>query len=655
VKTGVYFCNCGTNISEKIDPDNVRRSLEARPDLAYFKAVDFLCSEAGVTFMEKDLRENSPERVVVAACSVRDHEETFRGVLRQADRNPFLMQMVNIREHVAWVTERKDQATEKAVRYIRAAMSRVKHHEPIEVQQMEVSPDVLIIGGGPAGLKAALSLAEAGRRVCLVEKAPMLGGLPVMYEEVFPNLECGPCMLEPVLAEILHGPHAKQIEVLTLAEVIEVVGYYGKFTATVRKSPRFISPSLCIACSECIAPCPASAKNSFNFGLNRKKAVDFPFQGALPNLPYIDPSVCVRMAEGQDCRLCRDACLVEGAILFDDPGETVQREVGAILVATGAGLYDCSNIPNLGYGRLPDVYTSLEFERILAASGPTAGAIRMASGAVPENIAIVHCVGSLDNRHKEYCSALCCENAFKFNSLIAHKLNGAQVTHFYRTICVPGKEEYKLYESAKARETTRWVPFDNIDNLQVDANGSGRMKIRLCREDGDAVDRDFDMVILCPALIPSEGTRRAAKLLELDTDRHGFIEELHGRMDSARSKIRGIYLAGTCQAPMDTQKTINQSLAATGCILSGLVPGRKLTIEPVTAVVDAERCSGCRSCIAVCPYKAISFDAVHESSVANPVLCLGCGTCVAACPSAAIAGKHFTNKQILAEIEEVLA
>lgn len=655
MRIGVYFCNCGTNIAEKIDPEKIRQSLAGHPDLAYLKDVDFLCSEAGATYMKDDLRENLPERVVVAACSVRDHEETFRGVLNQAGLNPFLMQMVNIREHIAWVTADNEKAGEKAARYIRAAMGRVKRHEPLETEQIEVSPDVLIIGAGPAGLKAALSLAEAGRKTCLVEKAPMLGGLPVMYEEVFPNMECGPCMLEPVLADILHGPHSKSIEVLTLAEVVEVVGYYGKFSATIKKSPRFISPQLCIACAECIAPCPASAKNCFNFGLNEKKAVDFPFQGALPNLPYIDPSVCVRMTKGEDCHLCRDACLVEGAVVFDDPGEIIQREVGAILVATGAGLYDCSNLPNLGYGRLPDVYTSLEFERMLAGNGATAGAIRKADGTAPGSIAIIHCVGSLDSRHKEYCSALCCENAFKFNSLIAHKLPSARVTHFYKTICVPGKEEHKLYDAAKTRETSRFIHFDNIDDLHVDADSGGRRTIRLSRPDCEPMETEFDMIILCPALIPSEGTRRAAQLLELDTDRYGFIEELHGRMDSARSKIRGIYLAGACQAPMDTQKTINQSLAAASYILSGLVPGRKLTIEPITAAVDAARCSGCRSCIAVCPYKAISFDTAQDSSVVNPILCLGCGTCVAACPSAAITGKHFTNEQIFAEIEEVLA
>jgi heterodisulfide reductase subunit A2 len=655
VKIGVYFCNCGTNVSEKIDPEKVRCSLQAHSDLAYFKAVDFLCSESGAAFMESDVRENQPDRVVVAACSVRDHEETFRGVLCRAGMNPFLMQMVNIREHVAWVTASGEAAGEKAARYIRAAMGRVKCHEPIEMQQIEVSPDVLIIGAGPAGLKAALTLAEAGRKVCLVEKAPVLGGLPVMYEEVFPNMECGPCMLEPVLADILHGPHSELIEVFTLAEVTEVVGYFGKFTATIRKFPRYISPSLCIACSECIAQCPVSTKNPYNFGLNEKKAVDFPFQGALPNIPYIDPATCVRMTGGQDCSLCRDACLVDGAVVFDDPGETIQRDIGAILVATGAGIYDCSNLPNLGYGRLPDVYTSLEFERILAASGPTAGAVRKACGAEPKDIAIIQCVGSLDSNHKEYCSALCCENAFKFNSLIAHKLPNTRVTHFYRTICVPGKEEHKLYETAKVRETSRFVQFDCLDHLSVHGNGDSRLAVRYCKPDSAAVDMQFDMVVLCPAIVPSEGTRRTAQLLELDTDRHGFLEEMHGRMDSARSKMRGIYLAGTCQAPMDIQKTVNQSLAATGYMLSALVPGRKLTVEPVTAMVDAERCSGCRCCIAVCPYKAISLNETRNASEVNPVLCLGCGTCVAACPSAAIAGKHFTNKQILAEIEEVLA
>jgi heterodisulfide reductase subunit A2 len=655
MRIGVYFCNCGPNISEKIDSAAVREAVAQVEGFGYFRTVDFLCSSTGTEEMEADLLAEKPDRVVVAACSVRDHEETFRDVLSRAGINPFLMQMVNIREHIAWVTADPLQATAKAIAQIRAAMKRVVLHEPLVRQELDVNTGVLVVGSGPAGLKAALTLAEAGRKVVLVEKEPMIGGMPVRYEEMFPNIECGPCMLEPVMGDLLHGPFAENVEILNLSEVEGVVGYHGNFTATIRKRARRVSADLCIACGMCIEACPAKAPNPYNCGMNEKKAIDFPFRGVLPNLPYIDAAACTRTTKGEDCTACRDACLVEGAVLLDETEEVVTRDIGAIILATGGALYDCSHLPNLGYGVVPDVLDALEFERMLAASGPTEGAILTRDGRIPERIAIVHCVGSLDHRHMNYCSGVCCEVAFKFNHLIAHKLEGATVTHFYRTICVAGKEEFKLYEEAKGRGTTRFLQYDDLSELSVAGGGEGKgISISSARGGGNALDR-YDMVVLCPAIVPSEGTRKMLSLLELASDRFGFAAELHGRMDSAKGNVRGVFLAGTCQAPMDVQKAVNQALAATGLALSGLVPGRKMIVEPMTAEIDADRCSGCRSCILVCPYKAIAFDAEKDAAVINPVLCMGCGTCVAACPSGAIKGIHFTNEEILAEIAEVLA
>ncbi|HEY5996762.1 MAG TPA: 4Fe-4S binding protein, partial [Candidatus Deferrimicrobiaceae bacterium] len=432
-------------------------------------------------------------------------------------------------------------------------------------------------------------------------------------------------------------------------------GSFGNFTAKIRRRPRRISADLCIVCAMCIEACPAASPNRHNCGLNDKKAVDFPFSGVLPNLPYIDPAACVRDAKGEDCTACRDACPVEGAVLLDEAEEVVSRDVGAIILATGGGIYDCSRLPTLGYGTVPDVVDALEFERMLAANGPTGGVLRTVSGRTPKNIAIVHCVGSLDSRHKSYCSGVCCEVAFKFSRLIARKAEGAAITHFYKTIAVAGKEEFNLYEEAKGRKGTRFVRYDDLSEMSVSSGGGEEgISISFARG-GIGGDNRFDMVVLCPAVVPSEGTTRMLSLLELSADRFGFAAELHGRMDSAKGNVRGIFLAGACQAPMDVQKTVNQALAATGLALSALVPGRKMIVEPITAEVDAGRCSGCRSCIPVCPYKAIAFDPDKDAAVVNPVLCAGCGTCVAACPSGAIEGIHFTDEEILAEIAEVLA
>ncbi len=611
-----------------------------------------MCSEEGKTAFENDLRENKINRAVVAACSPREHEGTFMHAMSRAGLNPYLMQMVNIREQVAWVTEDPEKATEKAARCISAAMRRVLLHAPIQKKEIDISTDVLVIGAGPAGLKTALAAAEAGRNVVLIEKSPVIGGMPVRFEELFPKMECGPCMLEPIMGEVLHGPHAENIELLTLAEVIGVVGSYGNFTVKIRIHPRYVDPLKCVGCGECIAPCPALTKNEFNCNLNERKAVDFPFAGALPNSVFIDDKSCLRW-KGKDCHLCKDACPVEDAFLFEEAEQIVERNVGAILVAIGSRLYDCTQIPNLGYGKFQDVVTSEEFERIVASNGPAGGRLTTSEGVLPKNLAIIHCVGSLDKNHCEYCSGVCCQEAFKFNQLLEHKFPDIKVYHFYKELSISGKEGFELNRKAQRNPDSIFIRYNEISDLSI-ARQYKQMSIDFRDIHGEVQKIPADMVVLCPAIVAGEGSKDLGKLLEIGRDKFGFFDELHGRTDSAQSKIKGVYLAGTCQAPMDIQQAMNQGMAAVGYMLSGLVSGRKLEISPVTASVKAERCSGCRTCIPVCPYRAIGFDEVKGISRVNDLLCQGCGTCVAACPTGALTGNHFTNEQIISEIEELL-
>lgn len=652
MKIGVYFCNCGANISDRIDSERVKSSMKAGHDEIHFRTVDFLCSEDGKEFLENDLKENSIDRVVISACSPREHENTFMRVLSNAEINPYLMQMVNVREQVAWVTEDKAKAADKAARHINAAIKRVILHDPLEKKEIDICPDVLIIGAGPAGLKTALSIAEAGRKVIIVEKTPVIGGMPVRYEELFPNMECGPCMLEPLLGDILHGECSENIEILTLSEVVDVIGSYGNFSVRIKQQPRYVDTHKCIGCAECIEPCPVSAKNEFNCKMNERKAIFFPFAGALPNSPSIDERVCLKM-KGETCSLCKDACPVDAAIVFDDEDKIIEKNVGAIVVAIGSDIYDCRNIPNLGYGNIPDIYTSVEFERMAASNGPTDGEIRLSNSESPKAVAIIHCVGSLDKRHKEYCSGICCSYAFKFNHIISKKLPDTKIYHLYKELVIPGKEEFSLYHHAQSHINSFFIRYRNIDDLEITPKGSKKV-IRNKTLPAEADSIEADMVILCPAVVPADKSGQLSRILEAAQDRFGFFEELHGRMDSSQSKIKGIYLAGTCQSPMDIQKAMSQGMAVAGYILSGLVAGRRLEISPITAVIDSDRCSGCRVCVSVCPYKAISFDSDKEVSVVNDVLCQGCGTCAAACPSGAVTVNHFTNQEIFAEIEEVL-
>src|SRR6476646_7286423 len=305
MRTGVYFCNCGGNVSDKIDAGQIESGLAEKS--GYFKTCDFLCSEEGKEFLRADVSGERPDRVVVAACSPREYERAFRATLSDAGHNPYLFQMVNIREHIAWVTPDPVAATHKAQTAIRAAIARVELHEPLETRGIAVRGDVLVIGAGPAGLKTALALAEAGRKVTVVEKTAVLGGMPMRYEELFPAMECGPCMLEQLLSDVLHGNHAPNIEVLMLAEVADVAGYYGNFQVKIRCAPRYVDIQSCIGCGECIPVCPATGPNEYSYGIGKRNAIAFAFTGALPNAPFLDMTACLLGAE-PDCQACLPAC-----------------------------------------------------------------------------------------------------------------------------------------------------------------------------------------------------------------------------------------------------------------------------------------------------------------------------------------------------------
>ena len=649
MKIGIYVCNCGSSIADMISFDAVLEAARSFPDQPFVTALDFICSEEGRVQFETSLRVERPDRVVVAACSPRDHEATFRRCMTNAGLNPYLMQMVNVREQIAWVTEDPSVATEKAIRAIRAAVFRVRLQQPLEKKLLEVCPDALVIGAGPAGMKAAMALAEAGRSVVLVERTAVIGGLPARFEESFPDLECAPCMFEPLMGDLLHGDHSDKIELMTLSEVTEVTGFYGNFIVKIRQKPRHVSLHECIGCGECSVACPATSMNEFNNNASERKAIDFAYVGALPHAPFLVEDVCVR-SRGEECRACKDACpMGTGVIDLDQVATVVERRIGSIILATGSGLYDASHVAGMGMGLLPDVYDAMQFERMLSSTGPTGGEIITGTGMAPESVAIIHCVGSLDPEHKPYCSGICCQYAFTFNHLIAARHPDTIITHFHRELVMPGKGAHTLYNHAVANKKTCMKRYSSIKDLSVTQDIDGRLQVN-----GPEGTTAVDMVVLCPAVIPADGAEQFSSLLDVSRDSFGFFRELHGRMDSAQSTIKGVYLAGSCQEPMDIQRAILQGMATAGYALAGLQPGRSIEIEPINAEVDKSHCSGCRLCIPVCPYRAITFDDEHKVANVNAVLCSGCGSCVVACPSGAITGHHFTNDQIMAEIEGVL-
>ena len=339
----------------------------------------------------------------------------------------------------------------------------------------------------------------------------------------------------------------------------------------------------------------------------------------------------------------------EDVVNLEEACEIVERRIGSVILATGAALYDVSRVTGMGMGLLPDVYDALQFERMLSSTGPTGGEIVTAGGCAPSSVAIIHCVGSLDDAHKPYCSGICCQYAFKFNHLISAKLPETTIIHYHRELMLPGKEAHTLFHHAVSNRNSTLKRYVGIADLEITQGDHGRLQVSAKGEVTPA-----DMVILCPAVIPAEGADTLSALLDVGRDSFGFFRELHGRLDAAQSSIKGIYLAGACQEPMDIRSAMLEGMATVGHTLAGLQPGRTIEIEPITAEVDETHCAGCHLCISVCPYRAISFDAGKNVSGINAVLCHGCGTCVTACPAGAITGHHFTNAQIMAEMEGVL-
>jgi heterodisulfide reductase subunit A len=648
-KIGVYVCHCGSNIASVVDVPKVVEFAKGLKAVTIAREYKFMCSDPGQGMIKDDIKKLGLNRVVVASCSPLLHETTFRRAVQEAGLNPFLFEMANIREHCSWTTEDHERATEKAKALVSAAVRRVYYQQPLETKEAPVNANTLIIGGGIAGIQAALEIADAGHKVYLVEREPSIGGHMIQFDKTFPTLDCSACILTPKMTSA--GSHPN-IELMTYSEVTEVSGFIGNFKAKIRKKPRYVDMDKCNGCGICYEKCPWKAPSEFDLGLGQRKAIYVPFAQAVPNVPVIDTEHCAYFLKGT-CRACEKFCERE-AIDFEQQEEIVEIEIGNIIVTTGYDPFDPTPMVKYGYGRLPNVYTGLEFERICNSVGPTGGKIVLKDGSEPKSIAIIHCVGSRDKNYHEYCSRVCCMYALKYSHLIKEKTE-ADVYQMYIDMRCFGKGYEEFYERL-GKEGVTFIRGKVAEVTDRAVNDEEKGKLIVCGEDsllGTVVRVPVDMVILCIALEARSDAKQVAQLLGISQGADGFFIERHPKLDPVATMTDGIFIAGCCQGCKDIPDTVAQASAAATRVLA-LISKGKVEMEAATAVIDEEKCSGCRICNLLCPYSAISFIEEDKVSRINEALCKGCGTCVAACPSAAITHKHFTTEEIMAELEGVL-
>ncbi len=657
-RIGVYICHCGTNIAGTVDVAAVRDWIADRlgsEGVVVCRDYRFMCSSTGQELIEQDIREQGLTRVVVGACSPHMHEKTFRGACERAGLNPYLCELVSIREQVSWVHDDHTAATSKAAALLAGGILRVAQDAPLEPYRVPINPATLVIGGGIAGISTALEIADAGFPVELVERQPSIGGHMAQFDKTFPTLDCAACILTPKMVAV--GSHPN-ITLHTWSEVIDVSGHVGSFQVTIRHHPRYIDTELCTGCGICQEKCPARVVDGeFEAGIGYRKVAYSPFPQAVPRYPVIDHDNCIYFERGT-CKACVKFCPT-GAIDFEQSEIDVTVEVGNIVLATGFQAFDARRIEAYGYGRLANVFTSLEFERMSNAAGPTNGRIVLRDGVTePRAVAIVHCVGSRDTNYNPYCSAICCMQSLKFAHLVREHTD-AEVYELYIDMRTPGKGFDEFYQRVQAEGTHlirgRVAEVTDVVRRPAEAAEDGRLIVQV--EDtlaGRQRRIPVDMVILSTGLEPQPDAREIARRLGISCSTDGWVIERHPKLDPVATMTDGVFAAGCALGPRDIPSSVTSGAAAAARIL-GRIQQRELALEPIRAEIDQLRCSGCRICNDLCPFSAIAFLADRKVSEVNAALCQGCGACVAACPAGAVSGAGFTDAQILAQVDGILA
>ena len=658
-RIGVFICHCGSNIAQTVDVKKVAELSKLESGVVYAEDYQYMCSENGQQLIKNAIKEHNLTGIVVGSCSPRMHEATFRKAAESAGLNPYMVEVANIREQCSWIHKDMNEATEKALILVRTAIAKVKLNAPLTAGESPVVKRALVIGGGIAGIQAALDIADAGYQVDIVEKEPTIGGRMAQIDKTFPTLDCSACILTPKMVDC--AQHEK-IDILSYSEVEEVKGFVGNFNVKIRKKARFVDETKCTGCKVCMEKCPSKkGLNAFNMNLNNRPAVYIPFAQAIPNVAVIDAEQCIKLKTGK-CGLCQKVCGA-GAINYEQKDEFIERQYGAIVVATGFKPINLDAFNEYGYSENKDVITSLELERLMNAAGPTNGVLLRPSDLThPKVITFIQCVGSRDTSGcgKPYCSKICCMYTAKHAMLIREKYPDTEVHVFYIDVRTPGKNYDEFYRRA--------VEQYNVDYIKGMVgkvyNENGKLMVQGSNLlDNEQIIIPSDLVVLATAIEPEPSVRKIATLLTASIDTNNFLTEAHPKLRPVESPTAGVFLAGVCQGPKDIPETVSGASACAAKVI-GLLAKDHLKTNPCVASANEMACNGCSQCANVCAYGAITYvekefrlgggkTEVRRVASVNPAVCQGCGACTVTCPSGAMDLSGFSSKQIMTEVEAI--
>ena len=660
-RIGVFVCHCGTNIAATVDVKAVAEALKSEPGVVFSTDYQYMCSQAGQDIIKNAIAEHKLTGIVVCSCSPRMHENTFRKTAAAAGLNSYMVEIANIREQCSWVHKDMPTGTEKAIILGKAAVAKVSLNAPLTPGESPVTKRALVIGGGIAGIQTALDIADAGFPVDIVETKPTIGGKMAQLDKTFPTLDCAACILTPKMVEVAQN---ENIRIFSYSEVTDIKGFVGNFDVTIKRRARYVKEDLCTGCGACTEKCPQKkVPNEFNLGMDNRRAIYIPFAQAVPKVATIDPNYCTMLKTGK-CGVCSKVCTA-GAIDYQAKDEFVEEKYGAIVAATGFNPISMDKFDEFAYSQSPDVVTSLEFERLMNAAGPTAGTLlRPSDHEHPHTIVFVQCVGSrcssCAEKGKEYCSKICCMYTAKHAMLTRDKYPDTDVYVFYIDVRTPGKAFDEFYRRAVEDYGVHY-----IKGMVGKVVPEGK-KLKVQASDllaNKQLHIDADLVVLAAAIEPDKSARPLATMLTASMDTNDFFTEAHPKLRPVESPTAGVFLSGTCQGPKDIPETVSQAGAAASKVI-GLLSKDKLTGNPCVAHSDENMCNGCSTCANVCPYGAITYQdrefrmpdrttKMRRIAVVNEAVCQGCGCCTVACMSGAMDLKGFMNKQIMAEVDAI--